>query len=208
MVLSFSLIIGSYLLGSISPAYILTRWKKGIDIRLVGSGNAGAVNVGRIIGRKYGIGVAIFDVSKGIIPVMIARLLLVPIYMIILIGAAVIVGHNWPVYFHFRGGNGLATLMGILVYSMPKETIITFSVGLSIGLICKRLSFRDVKLPSLEIGAIAGYFLLPFLAYNLNRPISMVVLPLILGPLLVPSRIAFINEKKNLSSYHREDGKV
>ena len=201
MLLSFFLIIGSYLLGSISSAYILTKWKKGIDIRLVGSGNAGAVNVGRIIGKKYGIGVAVFDIIKGIVPIMFARLLLVPMYMIIPIGAAVIIGHNWPIYFQFRGGNGLAALMGVLVYLMPAETIVTFIVGLSIGLICKKLSFRDVKLPFLEIGAIAGYFLLPFLAYNSNRPITVVVLPLILGPLLVPSRIAFLNEKKNLSSY-------
>ncbi len=190
MIRNIVLIIGAYFFGSVSFAYLVVKWKKGVDVRQFGSGNAGAANVRRILGRKYGIIVAVLDIIKGIIPVMLGFILRVPGYMIILIGAAVIAGHNWPVYLSFKGGNGMATLMGVLVYAMPGETFIAFIVGFVIGLIA-----RSLRMPSIETGAITGYFLLPALAYYSSQPVSMVILPLILGPLLVPSRITFLNRK-------------
>lgn len=107
----------SYLLGSIPTAYIFAKLLKGIDIRQYGSGNIGATNVFRVIGKIPGIIVLFLDILKGYIPVIIF-----PgsqIYKIF-IGLAAIAGHNWPIFLKFRGGKGVATSAGVVIGLIPK----------------------------------------------------------------------------------------
>jgi acyl phosphate:glycerol-3-phosphate acyltransferase len=109
-------IVISYLLGSISFSILFARWLRKIDIREHGSGNAGATNTLRVLGKGPAIAVFLLDIAKGLVAVWIGRLLgdgsdWVPVAC----GLAAIAGHNWPIYFRFKGGKGIATTIGALV---------------------------------------------------------------------------------------------
>ena len=125
----------SYLVGAIPFGYLTARWARGIDIREHGSGNIGATNVGRVIGRGYGILVLVLDAAKGAGPVFAARLLgsalpegspaleaqqeFLTHHLPVLCGLAAIVGHMWPVWIGFRGGKGVATGLGVVLAVFP-----------------------------------------------------------------------------------------
>jgi glycerol-3-phosphate acyltransferase PlsY len=122
-----SLIIG-YLLGSIPTAYIVSRVRKGIDIRTVGSGNMGGANVMREIGTQEGALVGLFDVAKGAGAILIAQALNISELWTFGAGFAALLGHNFPVFAGFRGGRGSATIMGIFLVLAPVATLITLAV--------------------------------------------------------------------------------
>jgi glycerol-3-phosphate acyltransferase PlsY len=123
-----SIIIG-YLLGSIPTAYIVSRMRKGVDIRNVGSGNMGAGNVMRQIGAHEGVLVGIIDVAKGSGAVLIAQALNISELWVFGAGFAALVGHNFPVFAGFRGGRGSATIIGIFFVLAPKAILITLAVA-------------------------------------------------------------------------------
>lgn len=114
----------SYLTGSIPTAFLVVKGIKGVDIRTIGSGNVGATNTSRILGKKYAILVFAVDVLKGVIPVFVFAPMLTSVEpgaapWHLLFGAAAILGHNFPVFLQFRGGKGVATTIGVLVSAMP-----------------------------------------------------------------------------------------
>jgi glycerol-3-phosphate acyltransferase PlsY len=106
----------SYLIGSIPTAFIFGKLLKGIDIRQHGSGNMGASNAFRVLGKIPGTLVLILDIIKGIIPVVYVAGFLSPLEIgrVIAAGAAVS-GHNWTCFLNFRGGKGIATSFGVLI---------------------------------------------------------------------------------------------
>ncbi|WP_188887622.1 glycerol-3-phosphate 1-O-acyltransferase PlsY [Paenibacillus radicis (ex Gao et al. 2016)] len=111
-------VVASYLLGSISFSIVIARLVKGIDIREHGSGNAGATNTIRVLGKGPGLLVFVLDIAKGIAAVLIGRLLGpddLGDWTAVLSGLAAIVGHNWPIWFRFKGGKGIATTVGVMV---------------------------------------------------------------------------------------------
>ncbi|CAM4279086.1 glycerol-3-phosphate 1-O-acyltransferase PlsY [Paenibacillus phoenicis] len=115
MILPVIAVIVCYLLGSVSFSVVLAKALKGIDIRQHGSGNAGATNTLRVLGKGPAILVLALDVLKGIAAVWIGRWLGDGVEWIAsLCGIAAIVGHNWPLYFRFRGGKGIATTIGVM----------------------------------------------------------------------------------------------
>ncbi|MGM1020580.1 MAG: glycerol-3-phosphate 1-O-acyltransferase PlsY [Bacillota bacterium] len=115
MILQIIAIVLSYLLGSVSFSLLYGKLK-GIDIRQHGSGNAGATNTLRVLGKGPAILVLLLDVLKGIVAVLLGHWLGEnSSWLPGLCGIAAIAGHNWPVYFHFRGGKGIATAIGVLV---------------------------------------------------------------------------------------------
>ncbi|UNK20502.1 glycerol-3-phosphate 1-O-acyltransferase PlsY [Paenibacillus sp. N3/727] len=115
MVLNIVAIILCYLLGSVSFSVLLAKLLKGIDIRQHGSGNAGATNTLRVLGKGPAILVLALDVLKGIAAVWIGKWLGGDSgWLPGLCGIAAIAGHNWPLYFRFRGGKGIATAIGVL----------------------------------------------------------------------------------------------
>jgi glycerol-3-phosphate acyltransferase PlsY len=121
------LIIG-YLLGSIPTAYIVSRVRKGIDIRTIGSGNMGGANVMREIGTREGVFVGLFDIAKGAGAILIAQALNVSELWIFGTGFTALVGHNFPVFAGFRGGRGSATIIGIFLVLAPVGTLVTLAV--------------------------------------------------------------------------------
>lgn len=114
MALYASLILFSYLLGSISTAVIVSRLMGLPDPREEGSKNPGATNVLRLGGRKAAIVTLLGDAAKGVIPVLIGRALGVDAPMEAAIGLAAFLGHLYPVFFGFKGGKGVATALGVL----------------------------------------------------------------------------------------------
>lgn len=109
--------IAGYILGSISPSYFLGRVLRHIDLREYGDGNLGATNTKRVLGLAPAVITAIFDLSKGVLALYIAILLGAPDWLAYLTGLLAVVGHIFPFYLGFRGGQGAATAMGLLFYS-------------------------------------------------------------------------------------------
>ena len=122
-------VVIGYLLGSIPTAYIVSRWRKGVDIRKVGSRNMGGGNVIREIGVREGAFVGIADIAKGAGAVLVARALNVPEFWIYGAGFAALVGHNFPVFVGFRGGRGSATFLGVFLVLAPGPTLISLAVA-------------------------------------------------------------------------------
>jgi glycerol-3-phosphate acyltransferase PlsY len=122
-----SIIIG-YLLGSIPTAYIVSRMRKGVDIRNVGSGNMGAANVMRQIGAHEGVFVGLIDIAKGAGAILIAQALNVSELWLFGSGFGALVGHNFPVFAGFKGGRGSATIIGIFLVLAPEAILVTLAV--------------------------------------------------------------------------------
>ena len=109
---SFLWIILSYFIGSIPSGFLISKYSKGIDIRLVGRKQIGATNIFNNVGRWQGILTGIFDISKGWVVVFFAQQFGFSLWIQILAGLAAIAGHNWSIYLKFFGGRGVATLFG------------------------------------------------------------------------------------------------
>lgn len=103
----------AYLLGSISFSFFIAKWLKNIDIRNHGSGNAGATNTLRVLGKGPAAIVFLLDVLKGVGAVLIAMVVTENQTIWMLTGMMAVVGHNWPFYLGFRGGKGIATTIGV-----------------------------------------------------------------------------------------------
>jgi glycerol-3-phosphate acyltransferase PlsY len=129
MVLSVLSIIIAYLLGSIPFAYIIGKLS-GLDVRQVGDRNVGTFNVFRHAGLGAGIATLVADVGKGALAIVVAKLLSVPELVMFGAGVAAVIGHNWPVFLRFRGGRGLAVVIGVLLALLPIEMLIAAAIGL------------------------------------------------------------------------------
>jgi glycerol-3-phosphate acyltransferase PlsY len=107
------LVLGAYLLGAVSPAALLAR-RRGIDLRHSGSGNPGATNVARAMGRRWGVTVGVLDVLKGTLPTLLA-LVLFGRPWVYLVAVACVLGHVTSPFLKGRGGKGVATSLGVLI---------------------------------------------------------------------------------------------
>jgi len=118
--LSWLLVVAGYLLGSVPAGYLVVWWKKGIDIRNFGSGNIGATNVGRVLGRKWSVAVAAFDMVKGGIILIAGMASGVTDPLILgLSGFAAVLGHDYPIWLSFKGGKGISTSYGVVFVLNP-----------------------------------------------------------------------------------------
>ncbi|MBN1857536.1 MAG: glycerol-3-phosphate acyltransferase [Dehalococcoidia bacterium] len=124
---SIAILLG-YLLGSIPFAYLVTRARKQVDIRDVDIGNAGAGSVIRVVGLRDGIFVLICDIGKGVLSVALAQILGVGMAWVFAAGLASVVGHVYPVFINFRGGQGAATLIGVFLGIVPKAMGLALAV--------------------------------------------------------------------------------
>lgn len=115
----FLVAIGSYLLGSVQLGLMAGRILKGVDIREYGSGKTGTTNTLRILGKGPAIAVLIGDVLKGLLPVLIAKLLSDDAWLHVVAALGAIVGHDFPVWAGFRGGRGVSTSLGATAAMMP-----------------------------------------------------------------------------------------
>lgn len=170
------MVIFAYLIGSITFGPMVAR-RKGVDLNKVGSGNIGATNTFRALGWKAGVLVLLLDVSKGILPVYIGYLLGFHGWQTVAIGTAAILGHLYPVFFHFKGGKGVATATGVFL-------VLNFtSLLIAIGIFALSVKFtRYVSLGSI-LGAMTVCFVQlisksPWLGDNL--PVTILSLLLLL----------------------------
>ena len=132
----------AYLLGSIPFSYLAGR-AKGIDLRTVGSGNLGAANAFRALGRGTGIAVLVADVLKGVVAVVIARLLTDDPWPAIAAGAAM-AGHVFPVWLRFRGGKGVAVGGGAVIALMPLASVILFAIWIVVAVVSRYPSLASI----------------------------------------------------------------
>ena len=133
-----------YLLGAVPFGYIVARLR-GVDIFAAGSGNIGATNVGRVLGRKFGLLVFVLDFLKGAAPVALVRHYLPdPAWAAIAAGLAAFVGHMFPVYLRFRGGKGVATGTGAVAVLLPGPTAVALLVWVSVLTATRYVSLASV----------------------------------------------------------------
>jgi acyl phosphate:glycerol-3-phosphate acyltransferase len=163
-----------YLIGSISFSYLIAKKIKKIDIRTQGSGNAGATNTLRVLGWGPAITVLLLDASKGIIAVLLSYLFGVEGWVAFLAGLFAIVGHNWPVYYGFRGGKGVATTIGVFAILVFIPTLIAGIVAIL------TIAFtRYVSLGSLLLMVLAPLLTVLFGTYDVSYVVLATVISLL-----------------------------
>ncbi|TAH63236.1 MAG: glycerol-3-phosphate acyltransferase, partial [Gottschalkiaceae bacterium] len=128
MINTIIIAIISYLLGNFATSYILGKIFKKTDIRMHGSGNAGATNALRVFGIKLAAATFLFDALKGVLAVIIGRMILGDIGGYIG-GVFVVVGHNWPIVLRFKGGKGVASTIGVALTINYKIALICIVIG-------------------------------------------------------------------------------
>ncbi len=179
-------ILTSYLIGSIPTAYIFCRLLKGVDIRNFGSGNVGATNALRVLGKGPGITVLVLDILKGFVAVVfLGDLLIANQTLRLLLALGSIAGHNWTIFLNFRGGKGIATTFGTLIglsFRIASLNIILFLIILTWFLIF--LLFRIVSLASVVTGIFLPVYVIVF-RHSFNQPNQLILLSLLLCVLVI-----------------------
>lgn len=167
-------LLAGYFLGNISTSYIVGKMTKNIDIRKFGSGNAGATNTLRVLGVKAGLLVFAVDIIKGVIAVLIGRLIAGDIGGMIAGGAAV-AGHVWPVILGFKGGKGVATSFGMFLVMFPWAALVMFVVFFTLVAVTRYMS----------VGSITAAVLLPILLLVSGYDVVYVLFGLVMAMLVV-----------------------
>src|SRR5262245_45444963 len=134
----FAALAGTYLLGCVVAAYYIVRFRHGVDIRKLGSGNAGATNVGRLYGKDEMAVTLVFDALKGALAVAAGFFFVGPDWAAVLALAAAIIGHIWPVQLKFHGGKGVATGLGGFLSLNPLASVAVIAIGLVVYAITRR----------------------------------------------------------------------
>lgn len=156
------LMIGAYLLGSVPAAYLALRWSRGIDIRRQGTGKVGAANVLSSGAKWLAVPVAIFDIGKAALSVWAAQLLDLSVAQQVTVGICAIIGHNWPVFLHFRGGRGVLASLGVITMMSPK-----------LGLIILVMPYLFAPVRQVALGVFLALVSLPFFAWFLSQPLDI-----------------------------------
>lgn len=133
----------SYLIGSFSSAYIVGKLFMKIDIRNHGSGNAGATNAVRIMGKKLGVLTFLMDFAKGIVAVLLGS------YLHASLGGYVsalfaVIGHNWPIFLSFKGGKGIATTIAVMAVLSFPTTLLSVAIGILTAFVTRYVSLGSV----------------------------------------------------------------
>ncbi len=199
---AFVLILTAYLLGAVPFSIWFGRFLYQIDIRDYGSGNAGATNAGRVLGKKVGILVFFLDALKGFFAVNILWLsgFYVPgtesyVNFQILLGIAAVIGHFFPVYVGFKGGKGVATLFGVIIAIAPLPTAMVAGV-----FVLTLLTTKYVSLSSLACGLAFPLVLL--FVFKINN-INLILFSIAVFVLLL------VTHQKNIERLvRREENKV
>ena len=136
----------AYLVGSLSGGIITSRIAHGPDLHTVGSKSTGASNVQRTMGWKYGLITFFFDALKGILSCLIAEWICGSHFAALLAGLFCVIGHNWPVFFHFRGGKGVATTGGVMLYCFPVPALICIALTILVIALFRYISVGSMLL--------------------------------------------------------------
>jgi len=175
----------AYLLGSIPTGFLVAK-ARGVDIRTVGSGNIGATNVFRFLGKPAGIFVLFADALKGWLAVFVVTYLvnqafrlpqdqLTQEWLKICAGVCAVLGHNFTCWLHFKGGKGIATSAGVLTALVPLSLIIILSVWIVVFALTRYVS----------LASICASFMLPFAAWLTHESVTMIAITAALGILAI-----------------------
>lgn len=171
------LICGAYLLGAI-PFGLLLGKLAGVDVRSSGSGNIGATNVGRLLGRKLGLLTLAADTGKGVLPMLLAAWLW-PAgpereVVMVLAGGAAFLGHLFPIYLKFKGGKGVATALGVFLYLAPLAAALDLLIFTAVV----------YNWGYVSLGSLTAALLLPGLVWLLSGSLPFTLLALLIGALI------------------------
>jgi glycerol-3-phosphate acyltransferase PlsY len=134
----------AYLLGSVPTGLLLARMVGGVDIRTAGSGNIGATNVYRTLGRTVGVMTLVGDCLKGLLPVLVAKQLGYAEIWILAIGLAAFLGHVFTIFLRFKGGKGVATALGVFLGVAPLAVSIVLLVFIIIVWVTRYISLGSI----------------------------------------------------------------
>jgi glycerol-3-phosphate acyltransferase PlsY len=198
LIFKVMLLAVAYLLGSIPSSVWIGRYFYGVDVRDHGSGNAGFTNTVRVLGWKAGLPVFLCDILKGYLAVSLTRIFgdYVPgtvdfINFQLLLGAAAVLGHIFPIYVGFRGGKGVATLLGLLLAIQPHVTLICLGIFVVVF-----ITSRYVSLSSMTAG-IAFPILNIFVFHT--EAVSLIIFSMIVSILLL------LTHQKNIERLLRNE---
>lgn len=188
-------LVGAYLLGSVSFALILGRIN-GMDIRGYGSGNVGATNLGRALGKKWGVLCFFLDLGKGLVPVLGYRLTLlamgiepagsIAMLQWLAVGVAAILGHVFPVFLKFKGGKGMATSMGALLGFWPVLSVPALAAFVVWFIVTKATAY--VGLASVVAAAVLPIFVVGFsvvMGYEVDEIVVCASVSVVLAALAI-----------------------
>jgi acyl phosphate:glycerol-3-phosphate acyltransferase len=179
----------AYLLGSIPTGFLVAK-ARGVDIRTVGSGNIGATNAFRVLGKGFGIFVLLMDALKGWLAVQVGAFVIwqllpdAPLeYLRITAAIAAILGHNFTCWLHFKGGKGIATSAGVLIALVPFALAIVLAIFIILFVTTRYVS----------IGSMAAAFALPFATwFTTGHNVGLTVVMAAIGAL------AILKHRKNI----------
>lgn len=181
--------LAGYLLGSINTSLVVGKLLYKTDVREHGSGNAGATNTLRTLGKGAALAVVLGDLLKGIIACWLGRLLtgeLEPGSRIYVgeyaAGMSAVLGHNWPIYFGFKGGKGVMTSFAVAMMFSPKSALLCLGGFIVIVALTRYVS----------LGSMVCAILFPIVAFLLGKPWPMVVVGILLALLILQRHTANI----------------
>jgi acyl phosphate:glycerol-3-phosphate acyltransferase len=195
--LAGTLVLASYLIGSVPPAFLVGKWMGGIDIRRHGSGNVGATNVLRTLGVGPSIAVLALDFLKGFIPAWVGWQVSGSLLVASLCALAAVCGHNWSVFLHFTGGKGVTTSVGGIFVLSPLVGTVALATGLVLIAITRYVS----------LGSVVGAALVPIggvVVVLLGGPPEILIYCLVAGPMTIYRHRG--NIKRLLSGTERKLG--
>jgi glycerol-3-phosphate acyltransferase PlsY len=166
---AIAVVVLAYLMGSIPSGLLVGRAFTGKDVRDVGSGNIGAANVSRLGGFRLAVFVLVLDLLKGVIPVLIGRLVGLSSIELCAVAAAAVLGHDFSLFLKFRGGKGVATTLGVVLALSPVVAVVAALVWLLVLGISKYSS----------LASLVALFALPVIVAAADQPAEYV--PLTMG---------------------------
>lgn len=178
MIMEIVFVLAAYLVGAIPFGLLIGRFA-GADVRLAGSGNIGATNVGRVLGKKLGILTLLCDVTKGFLSVWTAAHLLPPTaanreLFVVSCGLASVVGHMFPIYLQFKGGKGVATALGVFLALSP------WSILISMGIFVASVAASGY----VSVGSLAASALIPLWLWLLGESSAILMVAVVIGVLI------------------------
>jgi len=211
MVYGIIAVVLGYLLGSIPTAYIVTRLARGSDVRQLGGGNVGGLNVYWEVGFLPAVVVAIVDLGKGAAAIAIAYWLLdLEVYFVLAAALAVVVGHNWMLFLKFSGGKGMGPAIGGLFVLLP---LYGYPLGLAFFFAVVFILFIITRNVALSMGA--GLLSLPFIAWlgmqSIPEQTEFIIFSVVLGLVIlakfIPTAIAAAARTRGVKGFIFDRGR-
>lgn len=176
------LTIFAYLVGSVPSGFILGK-VAGVDVRDAGSGNIGATNVARVLGKGRGLLTLVADTAKGFVPVYIGQRLELNDAGLALVAIAVFLGHLYPVYLKFHGGKGVATAFGSLLALAPLATTVMI-LAFALAVFCSR---------KVSLGSISAALAAPVSLWVFSYSVELIAMSAFLGAMVILRHLENIN---------------